>query len=131
MMNRDREPDAETRRLGYEPQDASVRGVAILTACLVVLLGIVLLVNYGFHQWITGDSWTRRQTDLAYPDAPPPRLEAQPARSLGTFMENQRRALHEPHWIDREAGIVAVPIDRAMELYASEQVNAQDSEEDS
>ena len=37
------------------------------------------------------------------------------------LQDEQRARLESYHWVDRERGVVAIPIDRAMELLLSEQ----------
>jgi hypothetical protein len=44
-------------------------------------------------------------------------LQTHPVDELVTFRAAEARALHEAGWVDRQAGIVHIPIERAMELY--------------
>jgi len=47
---------------------------------------------------------------------PPPRLEAQPAVDLQKFRTSENALLDSYGWVDRNAGIARIPIDRAMQL---------------
>jgi uncharacterized protein YdgA (DUF945 family) len=44
----------------------------------------------------------------------------QPVVELEQQLETQRAALTDYRWVDREAGVVRLPIDRAIELVADE-----------
>lgn len=43
-----------------------------------------------------------------------------PARAKNEVFAEQRQTLAKYDWVDRDAGIVEIPIDRAMELVANE-----------
>jgi hypothetical protein len=47
---------------------------------------------------------------------PPPALQVQPWEDLQRYREQQGRILLSYAWIDRKAGVVRIPIERAMEL---------------
>ena len=57
----------------------------------------------------------------ALPTAPPePRLQTSPALDLKTLRDAEDAHLHSYAWVDRKAGAVRIPIERAMELVAKE-----------
>jgi hypothetical protein len=47
---------------------------------------------------------------------PEPRLQTNPRADLAELREREDRALNTYSWVDRNAGIVRIPIDRAMSL---------------
>jgi hypothetical protein len=49
---------------------------------------------------------------------PEPRLQVDDVRDLNTMRENNDRQLNEYKWIDQKAGVVQIPIERAMEIIA-------------
>lgn len=49
---------------------------------------------------------------------PAPRLQADPRADLDALRARDARILETYEWIDRDAGIARIPIDRAMELLA-------------
>lgn len=55
---------------------------------------------------------------MAQREEPPPgpRLQATPSRDLAEFKAAQQRALSSYAWIDKDAGVVRIPVDRALEL---------------
>jgi hypothetical protein len=57
----------------------------------------------------------------AAPQAPPPpRLQTAPARDLKALRALEDELLHHYGWVDRQAGVVRIPIERAIELVLSE-----------
>jgi hypothetical protein len=44
----------------------------------------------------------------------------QPPQELATLMHNQQARLAEYRWVDENKGVVAIPIDRAMELVVAD-----------
>jgi hypothetical protein len=49
---------------------------------------------------------------------PEPRLEETPAPDLKAFRDSEEKALTSYGWVDQKAGVVRIPIDRAIELTA-------------
>jgi hypothetical protein len=49
---------------------------------------------------------------------PGPLLQEHPAQDLTVYRESQERELHAYGWVDRQAGIVRIDVDRAMALIA-------------
>jgi hypothetical protein len=45
-----------------------------------------------------------------------PRLEVEPSRQLKDLREHEDHVLHSYGWVDREAGIVRIPVERAIDL---------------
>lgn len=96
---------------------------AILATLLstIVLGGLLCAVTYGLV--LLGELGLRSQGQFPEQDLPPPRERACVRAELfelphlrpGLF-EAQREGLRHYRWIDRSAGVVAVPIDVAMDL---------------
>jgi len=49
---------------------------------------------------------------------PGPLLQEHPAQDLADYREAQERELHSYAWVDRQAGVVRIDVDRAMALLA-------------
>ena len=47
---------------------------------------------------------------------PQPRLETNERREINDFRMHEEQTLHSYGWVDQPAGVVRIPIDRAMEL---------------
>jgi hypothetical protein len=61
--------------------------------------------------------WLAPQLTAGLQAPPPaPRLQADPAADLAAERTQQRQRLQSYHWVDRDAGIAQIPIERAMAL---------------
>jgi hypothetical protein len=107
---------------GYERRDASMRvamwiGVGLVVAVVAAILGMKVLFRMLEEDEIRRQPEPASLTAGAEPTLPPePRLEADPLGSLEEMRAGEERALSSYGWIDEEAGIVRIPIERAMEL---------------
>ncbi len=102
---------------GHEPDDLAARSV--LGWAGIVLAGLLLVAVAAY--WLVG--WygrstpgATRGTEAPAVAAPQPHLQVNPAQDLSTHRASKQRLLHEYAWVDRRAGKVRIPIDRAMEL---------------
>ena len=115
----------ETVEHGHESRDVSVAWIAGMAAGLVLLAFVVQLAL-----WVQMHGmWTAREHALppasplasALPAAPPePRLQTAPELDLRDLRRREDAQLAGYGWVDREHGVIHIPIDRAMALVASE-----------
>ena len=120
--------DADDLAAGYERSDMRPGIVLAGALGLVVVLGIVLLVVTAFEAGLTGlGPSISRPGDLIgglqaapEPTPPAPELEAQPGQTFPSYAAAEQQKLSTYRWVDRQAGIVAMPIDRAMDLVAQQ-----------
>jgi hypothetical protein len=112
--------DAEEIRRGHEESDVRLRPFLIFGLSLATLAGLSLLA-----MWLLFDYLAARQTRLevtpppvfeAQQLPPEPRLQVSPQRDLQAMLAAQRALLHSYGWVDRQADIVRIPIERAMQL---------------
>jgi hypothetical protein len=107
---------------GYEKRDvylwAVIMGSIVLVSLIIVsLIGMRLLFDYYLAREM-------RLSPAANPLAiagalpPEPRLEAKPIEQLQRLRSEENLALNTYGWVDRERGIVRIPIERAMDLVA-------------
>jgi hypothetical protein len=89
-------------------------------AALLLALGALLL----FFRIVAGDP---RQGFPPPERFPTPRLQSDPAADLRAFQASQSAQLQGYAWVDRDRGLVRVPIDRAMEMIAARGSAAYDS----
>jgi hypothetical protein len=104
---------------GHEKRDAPMSGVLMLGAVFVVLLIFGLLVSLGAFRYFTqhepmGPPASPFENVRSLP--PTPRLQVTPAVDLRDYLKGQQELLNSYGWVDQKAGIVRIPIDRAMEL---------------
>ena len=111
----------ETRQ--HETRDINTRAVACFGLALVVgAIAIHVMLAGMFHRLDerrpTGAAANRIAIDAPKMQPPEPRLQTDPARDFTKFREREDALLHSYGWVDRAAGVVRIPIERAMDLIA-------------
>jgi hypothetical protein len=113
------EPSAES---GHEVSDINPKRVAMIGLALATVIAVSLLVTYGlFHYFYSGETRTRPvPSPLSYSrePTPEPRLSVEPGEDLKTLRSEEDAMLKSYGWIDRDKGVVHIPIDRAIEILA-------------
>lgn len=105
---------------GHETRDAGVRPIVLNGAGLAVMIVIVGLIVYGTFQYLARHPAISPQSnpmsvgDLQIP--PEPRIEDHPAIAIQQLHAQEDKTLSTYGWTDRKAGVVRIPIDRAIEL---------------
>ena len=116
---------------GFEREDLSASSALRFLVGLAVVGILIYLIVLGMYRFL--DSYERAHqppvSPMATPEAdtrkvtpdntqtfPEPRLEENERTQLRQFVEDQDRKLATYEWVDRDKGIVRIPIDRAMEL---------------
>lgn len=107
---------------GYDTKDVQGKPLAvyfIILTVVTVACAIVALISW--------NAWKAKPSSGAVavlPVAPEralpelPLLQPQPQLDLKALHASEKKRLHEYAWIDQRAGIVQIPIDRAIDLVA-------------
>ncbi|HUA00574.1 MAG TPA: hypothetical protein VMB02_09605 [Candidatus Aquilonibacter sp.] len=106
---------------GYERRDANVGGLLQFAFWMAVLLAVTLVgMKFTFDHFkkvqplgATASPMVG-ENEEALP--PRPRLQVQPHLELEDFCAAQQQAVDSYSWIDRQSGVVHIPVDRAMDL---------------
>ena len=106
---------------GHETSDASVRLVVVVLALLAAGAACVCLLIYGIFSYLAGNPLNTAppnpMTETVQQQLPPePRLQVHASIDLQDFHANEDKLLTTYGWTDKNAGIVRIPIDRAMDL---------------
>jgi hypothetical protein len=114
-----------SRNAGYETSDASARTLLAWGGGLVAVV-----IAAAITTWLLFDALAAhaKRTDpkvspLAATEtsAPPePRLLTKEPEDLAAVRKEEDRVLRSYDWVDRERGVVRMPIERALELVAKE-----------
>jgi hypothetical protein len=92
-------------------------GVALLvSAALIYLIVWGLFLYFSGQAGRRGSSITRFTQQLPQPLPPEPRLQTDPHGDLLRLRESEDQTLTTYGWVDRNAGIVRIPIEQAMKL---------------
>jgi hypothetical protein len=115
-------PDNPSRKAGHELSDLSSKLLLSLAISMIVL-SVVMHLGLAGSLFYLKKKLTRTEPQLV--DAslvtgrempPAPRLQRNPPADYIRYHSNQDRILKSYGWMDRNAGIVRIPIDRAMEI---------------
>jgi hypothetical protein len=114
--------DPKGRGPGHETRDVRIKAVAWLGVSIFV----VTALTASLMVWLFGafeSREARRQrppVSLMRPEGPQlpplPRLQGQPTKDLAEMRREEDAQLASYGWIDPSAGVVRLPIERAMEL---------------
>jgi hypothetical protein len=127
MNQSDRPPDvagaSEAQESMRAPEGPDVQlGLPIAIGAIVLLLVIVAMAASGWL--LLRGRMPASMVDHAPPapsaflkqPTPAPHLQDNPARDLKALREREQRRLSSYGWVDRQANIVHIPIDRAVDL---------------
>jgi hypothetical protein len=114
-------PHVENRDVSYEKRDINPR--AILWIGVAIIISAVVI---HFAVWGVFDLFSAREVHKGKPPAtlvntkrqppPAPRLQTDAPADLREMRARETAALESYGWVDRQKGIVHIPVERAMEL---------------
>lgn len=116
--------DPDTTLVGHETADADI-GPLIKFAIFMALTTVVCAaICVGLYKYL--DQREAREkagryplaAGLARPLPPPPRLQNYPFYDLKAFRGDENRVLEHYGWVDKNAGVVRIPVERAIDVLA-------------
>ncbi len=118
------EPATQDVVAGHELSDAQAPPILRFLAFLVVASIAVMAAVAVFYNYL--EAREAREKTARYPLAvgrerplpPPPRLQTYPFTDLKELRQREDQLLEHYQWVDKNAGIVRIPIERAIELTA-------------
>jgi hypothetical protein len=106
----------------HEANRVQVKGILGFALALIVLAGVIHFVLSFVMQRFSEESkklQTQRPPLFALTvDVPTPHLQDNPAAELSRLKTQSLDRLNTYGWVNREAGIAHIPIDRAMDILA-------------
>jgi hypothetical protein len=110
----------QAEHLGYEPADVNIKGVLAVALgwSIFVALAAAALIGLGYLFETLRPPVETSPLARVEIQPPEPRLEANPQVTLDRVRARQDQLLNGFGWVDREAGIARIPIDRAMAILA-------------
>jgi hypothetical protein len=111
---------AETTQPGHERSDFNPAAAVLFGAVLAATIAAVVAVSFFFMRFAalrepSPQAAARERAAVA------PRLQVQGFNELREMREAENRELNSYAWIDREKGIVRIPVERAMEILAEKE----------
>jgi hypothetical protein len=112
----------------YEVQEVNLRALAIFVVALMIVLGLISLLLWWFVGFWTNDSVRPRveiePAQVTPVQGPGPGIEPFPAAERATVVAPAGERLTTYGWVDRENGIVHIPIDQAMQRLVEQNLPA-------
>lgn len=111
----------ESLKLGYEVRDVNLRNLVWLTGILAGVVIIVFVVIGLLYSFLNYNQTARSAPpppllEEAQGLPPGPLLQRNPKQDMQDMANEQNGILNNYGWVDKEAGVVRIPIERAMEL---------------
>jgi hypothetical protein len=110
----------DSRQAGHETRDAASGPIVLAGLGLALVVAAVGLIGYGILTYLGSQPVAAiRVNPMAAEDSqipPAPRIEEHPAIEIQQLHEQEEHTLSTYGWTDKKAGVVRIPIDRAMEL---------------
>lgn len=103
--------------------ELNVPGVVWVTVSIAAVTALFFLISWGLMVWLAGE-----QEAAAAPAIPVaaehaerrlpsgPRLQSSPEAELRELRREMSEELHGYGWVDKAAGVVRIPVDKAMDL---------------
>ena len=105
---------------GFEKTDASPRGllyfVLVMAAILAAISLFLILLFKHYERSENPTPFVAAPFAGTQPLPPPPRIQPLPGVDMQSYDQSQQNLLNTYGWVDKQNGIVRLPIDRAMEL---------------
>lgn len=120
-----------TNHEGFEREDLSSRSVMYFMAGLAIFAAVIYVIVFGMYRFldtyekanqpaisplVTPQADTRTMTEENTKSFPQPRLEENERNQLRDVIQDQDRNIETYDWVDKDKGIVKIPIERAMDL---------------
>lgn len=115
-------PRLDNPEVRHEHTDVDLRRITYWGAGLGLLVVLIL----AFLLWLF-DTFSRRESrqgrapqgiPKSAPRAEAPRLQISPRADMAQMRAAEDKLLNNYGWIDKEKGVVRIPVERAMEIYA-------------
>ncbi len=117
----DEQPAYDVSERRHEPEGTSPRGTMIGAILFLLSLALILICIRGVFRWyrtllpgrVPGNAPTQLATSPVQP-------WLDPVGDLAQLRQREDERLNTYAWVDRDPGVVRIPIERAMELLATE-----------
>jgi hypothetical protein len=124
----------ENPQIKFEQSDANTGRAALWAGAVLILVFVAMLMTFillgGLSQYRAAIEPTPLPLTDSRPTPPPPRLQPNPVDQLTAEEEliilrvEEEYILNSYGWVNEQAGIVRIPIERAMQLLAVDELPA-------
>jgi hypothetical protein len=122
ITKRDLAADTQNQqRSGHQTSDINLRvvtwtAIGLVISAIAVYLAVGGLFNLFKRQYASANAPSQITNPGRLP--PSPRLQTNPTSDLRRLLEAENAKLNSYGWIDQRAGVIRIPIERAMDLLA-------------
>ena len=117
------ESKAHDPTVHHEESDVDIRGILGFAAGLLVVAIVVHIAMWGLFRYFEASA-AHHEEQPTYPLAakqeqrlpPEPRLQTNPRQDLADLRAAEDQTLTTYGWVDRNAGVVRIPVEEAMKL---------------
>ena len=118
--------DQHSTTLGHEAADADIGPLIKFAIFLALTTFVCAAICVGLYKYL--DQREAREkagryplaAGLARPLPPAPRLQNYPFYDLRAFRSEENRVLEHYGWVDKNAGVVRIPVERAIDVLAEQ-----------
>ena len=116
--------DHNSTTLGHEAADADIGPLIKFAIFLALTTFVCAAICVGLYKYLDHREAREKAgryplaAGLARPLPPPPRLQNYPFYDLKAFRSEENRVLEHYGWVDKNAGVVRIPVERAIDVLA-------------
>jgi len=122
--------------VAHEHSDVSVRGILLFTVVLFAFIVVTFVLVWWLFDYFAAREMRADRPLLPLVSSrpsgslpPEPRLQVSPSQDMQAMRAAEDARLNSYGWVDQQAGIVRIPIDRAMQLLAERGLPARPADE--
>ena len=106
-------------RVGHETTDVNIWAIGRFGAGLAVLCILTLVLLFGLFRYFQATENTAAVTTKDPPSMfPEPQLQRTPQTDLKEIRDAEDQLLETYGWVNKEKGVVRIPIERAIDMLA-------------
>ena len=122
-MSDTHQPPQDPMVAGHETSDAEVGPLLKFAVFLTVVVAVVSVLTIGLYNYLDDREIALKAPQYPLSSAqralpPTPRLQTFPFTDIQQLRREEQRYLTRYTWVDQGAGVVRIPIDRAIEVLA-------------
>jgi len=116
--------DHDSTTLGHEAADADIGPLIKFAVFLALTTFVCAAICVGLYRYLDQREIREKAgryplaAGLARPLPPPPRLQTYPFYDIKAFRGDEDRVLEHYAWVDKNAGFVRIPVERAIDVLA-------------
>ena len=116
--------DQNSTTLGHEAADADIGPLIKFAVFLALTTFVCAAICVGLYRYLDQREAAKRRAGIRWPQASrgrsrlPPRLQNYPFYDIKAFRGEENRVLEHYGWVDKNAGVVRIPVERAIDVLA-------------